>query len=106
MARLAVLPTLKRIEKQPAEVIDIPFDFEARIATGETIASTTVTVTKVSDSSAATSTVYDTRTVGGAVVTARFKAGTSGEDYKITVLAVTSTSAKVEADCILVVKDE
>ena len=93
--------------KQPSEAFNITVDFSERLETGEAIASVATSAVKVSDSSTVTSTVLGTATSASGIVTLPVKAGTSGEDYKIRVVATTdaTTPAIHEADVLMRVRE-
>lgn len=71
--------------KFPAETFAVTVDFTDSLATGDSLTTHTVTATKVSDSSDATSTVIDASEVVLGVVEIQVKDGTASEDYLIDV---------------------
>lgn len=89
--------------KQPTEKYLIAVDYTTELATGETIASVTVTAYEVLTGTNVTSTVIDstatTTTLGKAVI----KAGTSGKKYKITFVVTTSLGYILEDDLFMIV---
>lgn len=79
-------------KKQPSEEFNIQFDFENRIGL-ESIGSKTVTATKVSDGSDATSTVIAFSEVSCSTIVVGIKAGTDGESYLISCRVVTDVNS-------------
>lgn len=92
-------------EKQSYEEVNITVDFSNRMATSETISSSTVTVTGKGTSTDYSSTMAGTPSVSGQTVICLIKAGTTGSSYNASYRIVTSASQKFEADVVIKVQD-
>ena len=90
--------------KQPSEEFTIAVDFSGDLDTGETLDSAVVTAT---DSTGAdvTSTIVASDAVSGNAWAVRVRAGTAGQDYKITVVATTSDSQVYEHEVTMRVRE-
>lgn len=93
------------IIKQPAETFSVTVDFTPRMASGEALTSAVVTAIKMSDGSDASSSVITSSSVSTPNVSIRIKAGTAGEDYKVTVRATTTTTEVYEKDFLIQVRE-
>ncbi len=79
-------------KKQPSEAYKLAFDFTNVLVDGDTIASATITVIDIDSGADVTSTLT---TVANQVISSPkvyfwIKAGTSGHNYKVTCVIVTS----------------
>jgi len=92
-------------EKQSYEEVNIIVDFSNRMATAETISSSTVTVTAKGGTTDYSSTMAGTPSVSGQTVICLIKGGTTGNLYNASYRIVTSASQKFEADVIIKVHD-
>jgi len=84
--------------KQPSEIYTVDVSFANVLATGETIASYTVTATLAD---VVTSGVIDSYTLTNSIVYVKVKAGITGNNYKITVVATTSLGNVYEYDVLM-----
>jgi hypothetical protein len=92
--------------KQPSEEFAITVDFATnRLSSAESISQVTVTATKISDGSDATSDVIDGNSETAGIVTVEVKGGEAGERYDIRILVTTDGGNKYEADVVMVVED-
>lgn len=92
---------MKTFEKQPNEVVDIDFKFDAWLAARAGVSLTTFTV--ATDNPGLTI-VSSTLTAG--VVKVIVSGGANGETYKLTVVMSTNTPLVREADCKIKVKEQ
>ena len=83
--------------KQPDEQYPISVDYSNILGDGETISAKDVKAYDSSDTDV-TSTLIDSSTIVGETIKAVVKAGTSGQNYKITFKATTSDSNIYEDD--------
>ena len=91
--------------KQPGEVESIEVVFSARMTTGETIATQTVTAIETTHNTSATTAVIDSSAIVDTSVYIKVKDGTDGVDYKITVIVTTSGGNILEEDILMKVYD-
>ena len=91
--------------KQPYEELPRYVDFVDRIATGDTIASCTITAVDESGVDA-TATIVPNGASAYSVAKVYYtlKGGTDGETYKVTFRAVSTAGAKVEEDLMVDVR--
>lgn len=87
-----------KIEKQPAEVLNISFDFSSAVNTDATISINTV----FTDS---TDITVSGEVVSGTSVNMSLSGGVTGNQYKITVRVDTSDGETIEADAKVKVKE-
>ena len=90
--------------KQPSEEFTIAVDFSGDLDTGETLDSAVVTATD-SAGTDVTSTIVASDAVSGSTWAVRVRAGTAGQDYKITVTATTSDSQVYEHEVTMRVRE-
>jgi len=93
-------------DKQPWEAFFIAVDFSDRLETGETISSVTVTAINIATGADATATVITGSSIDGEDIEIKVKAGTTGDDYKITTKIITSSANSLEEDVIMHVIEE
>lgn len=101
----------QRLVKQPSETRKFGMEFNNLLGTSETISTITSVVAEKIDGSASDLTLsssgIESSTVSSknSLVTFWVAGGTTGNTYKLEVLAVTSSSAILEGDGILYVTD-
>ncbi len=94
------------ITKQPTETYPITVDYNTNRFNGtEAGASSSTVAILMSDGTTVTSTVIDSESHSAGVVTLQVKAGTAGEDYKLTVSVTTDESNVYLAEIIMKVRD-
>lgn len=79
--------------KQPSEAFNIEIDFTARLSSGESIQSQSITVTDENGDSITPSDVTGDVSESAGVVTVWVKGGTDGKRYTIQVVVETDTSS-------------
>lgn len=86
--------------KQPSEKYTIAIDYTDRLPVGRSLSSAAVSAIRIDTGADATSTVIDTptATISGFQVQFTIKAGTSGIDYKLTVVATLDNGHILEDD--------
>lgn len=96
---------LGAVTKQPSEIFPITVDFAAELATGETVASGSVTARNASTGADTTSTVLTgSATASGTTLARKVTGGTDGVDHVLTFAATTSASNVYEAEVSLLVR--
>lgn len=99
--------------KQPAEIDRIGMDYNNRLASGDQVASATYTVTD-GDGTDVTSTltvsasgqISDTDSDGtNDTASIKVQAGTTGNKYKLTIVATTDNALVLEEDIVIDVKE-
>lgn len=94
------------LTKQPWEDLVFDMEFKRRLRAGVTLASIDSVVVTNQGKVAGSSDVTDSGpAVSGTRAQVTFTGGTDGENYKITVRAITSAGKKVEGDGMLYVRD-
>ena len=91
-------------DKQPDEEFFIAVDFSDRLADGETITDKTVTAINIATGESAA--VVNSSAIDGDNINIKVIGGTTGDDYKITVIVNTSGSNILEEDIIMHVVEE
>lgn len=85
-----------RFKKQPGSKYTISNDFDNNIASSDSISSETITVTKVSDGSDVTGSVFVSSLTEGTVVYFSLQGGVNGQDYIVSVKVVTTDELRYE----------
>lgn len=89
-----------RFDKQPSERLTLALEWSEKIPTGVSVVSATLSAIRTDTSADATSTVLSSSTgvISGTQVKMTVLAGTSGVDYKITILTTFSDGTILEED--------
>jgi hypothetical protein len=82
--------------KQPGSKFTIRNDFDNDVASSDSLSTATVTVTKISDGSDVTASIYVSQCIEGTIVYLNLQAGTDEEDYIVSVKVVTTNSLQYE----------
>lgn len=82
--------------KQPGSKFTIRNDFDNDVASSDSLSTATVTVTKISDGSDVTASIYVSQCLEGTIVYLSLQAGTDEEDYIVSVKIVTTNSLQYE----------
>ena len=94
------------LTKQPWEESPFDMDFSGRLRDGDSLSSiASVTVTNMGKVTASADAVAANEVVSGSIAQVTLSAGDDGENYKITIRAITTSGAKVEGDGMLYVRD-
>lgn len=96
---------MDNFKKQPSERFPISANFSYDLEAGDTIASKAVTAVSLPDNTDATATVIDNSSIASPAIIVIVKGGTSGTDYKITVVATTTLGYIYEKDIKMKVVD-
>jgi len=95
--------------KQPYEEIDLSVDFAAGLSGSETLSLDSVKAYNFQTGNETTTTIIATSpppSISGSKAQFRVKAGTTGENHKITVRVGTSGGQKFEADLLLTIRED